>query len=110
MHKPINLCFRFKKDFRKLLEDNPQVTPGKKLEDVYLFFVGKDCYNELKQYEREQVFEEHQNGIKMEARRDFQELLWEKMEIFIRMCQHMSNMITPEDIHTIMTYLKDDHR
>ncbi|OWF54503.1 Rho GTPase-activating protein 190 [Mizuhopecten yessoensis] len=100
---------QLKRQFKKLLEDTPEVSPGKSLEETYISFVGKDCYIDLKQYEREQVFEAHQNDLKTAARHDFQELLWEKLEIFIHM-SNTPNTITQEDIRTITKFIEDDPR
>ncbi|XP_033752621.1 rho GTPase-activating protein 5-like [Pecten maximus] len=100
---------QLKRQFKKLLEETPEVSPGKSLEETYLSFEAKDCYIDLKQYEREQVYDAHQHDLKTAARHDFQELLWEKLEIFIHM-SNTPNTITQEDIRTITKFIENDPR
>lgn len=91
------------------MEENPQVIPGKGLKETYIFFVGKECYNDLHSEEREQVYEMHQQELKLNAKSDFQELLWEKLDLFIRMIG-TTDTITQGDIRHITKDLEDDLR
>lgn len=83
--------------------------PGKGLEETYIFFVGKECYNDLLSQEREQVYEQHQGELRQKAKLEFQELLWEKLELFIRMIG-TSDTYTQEDIKSITKDIEDDVR
>ena len=83
--------------------------PGKGLDETYIFFIGKDCYNELLNEERNQVYEQHQQELKQKAKLEFQELLWEKLDLFVRMIG-TTDTITQEDIKTITKELEDDPR
>ena len=103
------IFFRLKKKFKIALEENPLVIPGKDLRETYTFFIGKDCYNELLSQERDQVYEEHQQELKHQAKLDFQELLWEKLDLFVRMIG-TTDTITQEDIKFITKELEDDSR
>lgn len=85
------------------------MTPGKPLDDTYIFFVGKECYNDLKPYEREQVYKEHQRELESLAKHEFQELLWEKSEVFIRML-HTTDIYKTEDIKEIEHCMDTDVR
>ena len=100
---------QLKKKFKIALEENPLVIPGKDLRETYTFFIGKDCYNELLSQERDQVYEEHQQELKHQAKLDFQELLWEKLDLFVRMIG-TTDTITQEDIKFITKELEDDSR
>ncbi|CAC5425486.1 ARHGAP5 [Mytilus coruscus] len=100
---------QLKKKFKIALEENQHVIPGKGLEETYIFFVGKECYNDLLSQEREQVYEQHQAELRQKAKLEFQELLWEKLELFIRMIG-TSDTYTQEDIKSITKDLEDDLR
>ncbi|XP_071121555.1 rho GTPase-activating protein 190-like isoform X18 [Mytilus edulis] len=100
---------QLKKKFKIALEENQHVIPGKGLEETYIFFVGKECYNDLLSQEREQVYEQHQGELRQKAKLEFQELLWEKLELFIRMIG-TSDTYTQEDIKSITKDIEDDLR
>ena len=93
------IFFRLKKKFKIALEENPLVIPGKDLRETYTFFIGKDCYNELLSQERDQVYEEHQQELKQQA----------KLDLFVRMIG-TTDTITQEDIKFITKELEDDYR
>ena len=46
---------RLQLQFKKVLSENSQVTPGKPLSETYVFFLGKECYSSLDEAERNQV-------------------------------------------------------
>ncbi|XP_050409966.1 rho GTPase-activating protein 190 isoform X3 [Patella vulgata] len=96
------------KQFKKLLEENKHVTPGKPLGETYVFFVGKDCYNGLGDLEKNAVYEEHQQDIKQKAKQEFQELLWEKSQVFLGL--NSTGRLTPEHLKKINLALQDDPR
>ncbi|KAK3101435.1 hypothetical protein FSP39_003567 [Pinctada imbricata] len=98
-----------KKAFRKVLTENPQVIPGKTLEELEIFFLGKDCFVNLQTHEREQVFEEHQADLKHRAKCEFQELLWERLDTFIHQ-RLFSNTSVQEDIQYITEDIQNDSR
>ncbi|XP_061181270.1 rho GTPase-activating protein 190-like isoform X2 [Saccostrea echinata] len=107
-HKKIQL----REQFKKLLSETPQVTPGATLEETYLLFVGKDCYIGLSQLERDDVFDDYQEELKAQVKHDFQELLWERTETFIRqrMQPNSSDKITQEDLTLIKEDIEKDPR
>ncbi|ESO97484.1 hypothetical protein LOTGIDRAFT_115014 [Lottia gigantea] len=96
------------KRFKKLLEENLQVTPGKSLGETYVFFVGKECYNGLGDLEKNIVYDEHQQEIKLKAKQDFQELLWEKSQVFLGL--NSTGRLTPDHLKRINQALQDDPR
>lgn len=85
--------------FKKLLSETPQVTPGATLEDTYLLFVGKDCYIGLSQAERDDVFDDFQEDLKYQVKHELHELLWERTATFIqqRMQPNSSHKLTQDD-------------
>ncbi|BFZ15995.1 hypothetical protein BsWGS_19034 [Bradybaena similaris] len=95
-------------EFKRLLEENPQVTPGKPLSETYVFFVGKECYSSLDDNERNQVYEQHMAELRATARANLQELLWEKSHVFL--CWNMAERLTTKDLQSIMATLQDDSR
>ncbi|XP_048781294.2 rho GTPase-activating protein 5-like isoform X4 [Ostrea edulis] len=107
-HKKIQL----RDQFKKLLSETSQVTPGATLEDTYLSFVGKDCYIGLSQSERDDVFDDYQEELKNQVKHEFHDLLWERTETFIRqrMQPNSSDKITQEDLNLIKEEIEKDPR
>ncbi|XP_055899613.1 rho GTPase-activating protein 35-like isoform X3 [Biomphalaria glabrata] len=94
--------------FKKILEENPQITPGKPLSETYIFFIGKECYSSLDEHERNFVYEQHMAELKQTARAEFNELLWEKSSVFMNM--NSVERVTTKDLQSITTALQDDKR
>ncbi|XP_062601720.1 rho GTPase-activating protein 190-like isoform X2 [Saccostrea cucullata] len=107
-HKKIQL----REQFKKLLSETPQVFPGATLDDIYMLFTGRDCYIGLSASEREDVFDDYQEELKAQVKHDFQELLWERTETFIRqrMQPNSSEKITQEDLTLIKEDIEKDPR
>ncbi|GAB1609798.1 GTPase-activating 190 isoform X24, partial [Argonauta hians] len=103
-HKKLEL----KKKFKDFLEENKQVKPGKPISETYINFVGKECYNSLNEREREEVYDQHQVDLRMRAKQDFQELMWEKSEIFTEL--NPSVRLTQDDLRIITNALQNDPR
>ncbi|XP_036360158.1 rho GTPase-activating protein 190 isoform X29 [Octopus sinensis] len=103
-HKKLEL----KKKFKDFLEENKQVKPGKPISETYINFVGKECYTSLNEREREEVYEQHQVDLRMRAKQDFQELMWEKSEIFTEL--NPSVRLTQDDLKIITNALQNDPR
>ncbi|GFR73478.1 rho GTPase-activating protein [Elysia marginata] len=89
--------------FKRVLEENPQITPGKPLSETYVFFLGKECYISLDEQERILVYEQHMAQLRAAARAQFQELLWEKSHVFL-------DWKTSERLTSITAALQDDKR
>ncbi|CAK8692908.1 unnamed protein product [Clavelina lepadiformis] len=79
-----------KLNFREMLTQSGQVTPGREWGDVVKFFKD-DSVSELSETELSTIYEQHQVEIVEKAKEDFQELLYEKSEIFVssRNATHM---------------------
>ena len=100
--------FRLKRKFKDFLEENKQVKPGKPISETYICFVGKECYNGLNERERDEVYEQHQADLRQRAKLDFQELMWEKSEVFTEL--NPSVRLTQDDLKIITNALQNDSR
>ncbi|XP_076471931.1 rho GTPase-activating protein 190-like isoform X2 [Babylonia areolata] len=96
------------RQFKKLLEENVQVSVGRPLSETYVFLVGKECFTGLDEAERLAVYEEHQQELKAQARRSFQELLWEHSDLFWKMSA--TQRLTRDDLGAISNALQQDDR
>ena len=108
----LHFDFRLLQQFKKLLSETPQVTPGATLEETYLSFVGKDCYIGLSQSERDDVFEDYQDELRSQAKHEFHELLWERTDTFLqqRMQPNSSQRLTTDDLNSIKAEIDQDRR
>ncbi|KAL3841673.1 hypothetical protein ACJMK2_019787 [Sinanodonta woodiana] len=96
-----------KEEFRKLLEKHIDI-PGAPLSDTYTHFVGKECYTGLAEHERQQVYDEHQRELRYNTKHEFQELLWERPEVFRSL--NLNQCLTEDDLNVIYNSLNDDQR
>ena len=71
-----------KKEFKKLLEDMGCVTPGKNLGEVKVLFLGRECFENLSDPEIQDIYDLHQREIILKAKKNFQELLLERADLF----------------------------
>ncbi len=103
-----SLLSRLQRQFKRLLEENHQVTPGKSLQETYVYFVGKDVFNGLEEGDRLLVYEQHQQELRQKAKHDFQELLWEQSQVFLNL--NPTGRVTNDDLKGITNALQDDPR
>lgn len=72
----INKCFpfafRWKKQFKQLLEDTGYVTPGKALSEVRVLFMGRECFEALSEMDCQYIYDQHQKEIIEKAKHNFQ--------------------------------------
>jgi len=99
--------FRLKRQFRQLLQDTQLVGPGKSLSEVAIFFLGRECFNGLTEKEKQEIYDEHQSGLRSGARRDFLELLLENSE---SLAHFENSQVTTDDIQAINTRLQTEPR
>ncbi|XP_013387311.1 rho GTPase-activating protein 190 isoform X1 [Lingula anatina] len=97
-----------RKQFKHILEDNPHVTPGKTLQEVSIFFLGRESYDSLSEADRKEVYDRHQQEIREDAKKDFVELLYERAEVFAK--YDPNETITTEDLQSIIQELKEEQR
>ena len=48
-------CCRLRQQFKQLLEENHNVCPGKSLNEVAIFFLGRECFSNLPEDDKQQV-------------------------------------------------------
>jgi hypothetical protein len=97
--------------FKQQLADTGFVTPGKTLNEVRVFFMGRECYEGLTEPDLQETYEEYQREITEVAKKHFQELLLEHSEIFYHFASFgPGSVITQEDIFKITQILSQDVR
>lgn len=102
---------RWKKQFKKLLEETGYVTPGKQLAEVRVLFMGRECFEALSEHDCQLIYDNHQRDIIEKAKVNFQELLLEHADLFHHFKSiEPSGSITQEDVKEITEVLKDDLR
>ena len=108
--KLIIICYRLRNDFKQLLEETGYVTPGKKLEEVRVLFMGRECWEVLPEVERQQIYEIHQQELILRSKKNFQELLLEKADLFYQFRSSPAGTVTQDDIIEITDSLAEDGR
>lgn len=106
-----NNYFRWKKQFKQLLEDTGYVTPGKHLSEVRVLFMGRECFEALSEHDCQQIYDAHQRELIENAKHNFQELLLEHADLFYHFKSiPPTGTITQDDIKEITDVLQDDFR
>lgn len=106
-----NSLFRWKKQFKKLLEETGYVTPGKQLSEVRVLFMGRECFEALSEHDCQQIYDNHQREIIETAKHNFQELLLEHADLFYHFKSiEPTGTITQNDIKEITDVLQEDLR
>lgn len=109
--RTIYLISRWKKQFKKLLEEAGYVTPGKQLSEVRVLFMGRECFEALSEHDCQQIYDNHQKEIVDKAKHNFQELLLEHADLFYHFKSiEPSGTITQDDIKEITDVLQEDIR
>ena len=112
---------RLRSEFKQLLEETGYVTPGKKLEEVRVLFMGRECWEALPEQERsagkifthlpknicqfpqlltqsfafrQQIYELHQQDLILRCKKNFQELLLEKADLFYQFRSSPAGTVT----------------
>jgi hypothetical protein len=70
--KHFTFTFRWKKQFKQLLEDTGYVTPGKALSEVRVLFMGRECFEALSEMDCQHIYDQHQKEIIEKAKHNFQ--------------------------------------
>jgi glucocorticoid receptor DNA-binding factor 1 len=66
------LFYRWKKQFKQLLEETGYVTPGKQLSEVRVLFMGRECFEALSHHDCQEIYDQHQKEIIEKAKHNFQ--------------------------------------
>ncbi|XP_068241345.1 rho GTPase-activating protein 190 isoform X23 [Palaemon carinicauda] len=97
--------------FKILLAETGYVTPGKRLDEVRVLFMGRESFDSLSENDRQYIYEQHQKDITEKARQNFHELLLEQAELFYHVKSIApSGTITQDDIREITQTLQEDSR
>ena len=86
------------------------MTPGKKLEEVRVLFMGRECWEGLPEIERHQIYDLHQQELVNRCKKNFQELLLEKADLFYQFRSSPAGTVTQDDIMEITDNLAEDGR
>ncbi|ESO03014.1 hypothetical protein HELRODRAFT_173861 [Helobdella robusta] len=109
----------YKREFRQMLEENKHMRPGQSLQEVSIYFVGRECFSSLSDKDKLDIFDDYQKVLKDRAKLDFQELLHENAELFTRYenCQisnddvkDINNKLQQEYRYKHLSYLEEDRR
>ncbi len=95
------------KQFKQLLVDNHNVCPGSSLNDVAIFFLGRECFSSLTEEDKNKIYEQHQRELREQAKTDFLELLLENIEMFTKF-EHRE--VRNEDLRDITSMLQQEPR
>lgn len=100
-----------KQQLKQQLADTGYVTPGKSLNEVRMFLMGRECHDALSEMDLEEVYDEFQREITEIAKKHFQELLLEHSELFYHFASFgPGSVITQDDIFKITEILAQDVR
>ena len=92
------------------MEETGYVTPGKKLDEVRVLFMGRECWEGLPEVERQKIYELHQQDLISRCKKNFQELLLEKADLFYQFRSSPAGTVTQDDIMEITDNLAEDGR
>ena len=62
---------RMRDRFKSLLAETGYVTPGKRLDEVRVLFMGRESFDSLSEHDRQYIYEHHQKDITEKARQNF---------------------------------------
>ncbi|KAK4312268.1 hypothetical protein Pmani_016281 [Petrolisthes manimaculis] len=97
--------------FKLLLAETGYVTPGKRLDEVRVLFMGRESFDSLSEQDRQLIYDQHQRDITEKARQNFHELLLEQAELFYHVKSIApTGTITQDDIRDITHTLQEDSR
>lgn len=97
--------------FKILLAETGYVTPGKRLDEVRVLFMGRESFDSLSENDRQYIYDQHQKDITEKARQNFHELLLEQAELFYHVKSIApTGTITQDDIREITQTLQEDSR
>ena len=57
--------------FKQLLAETGYVTPGKRLDEVRVLFMGRESFDSLSEHDRQIIYDHHQKEIAEKARNHF---------------------------------------
>lgn len=93
-----------------MLEEMGCVTPGKGLNEVKVLFLGRECFENLPENEIMEIYEIHQRELIQKSKKNFQELLLERADLFYQYRSSPAGTVTQDDIIDITEALQEDSR
>ena len=102
--------FRLRKDFKQMLEEMGCVTPGKSLNELRVLFLGRECFENLSEKDIQEIYDLHQRELKQRSKKNFQELLLERADLFYQFRSSPMATVTQNDILDITEALQEDSR
>ncbi|XP_070566536.1 rho GTPase-activating protein 5-like isoform X12 [Ptychodera flava] len=99
---------RMKAEFKKLLEETGMISAGKKYEDITVFLLESECYRELNDQEKKEIYDTHQKELGERAKDDFRELMLEYSEVFAKLDPNRT--VSKDDLKKIHEALKRETR
>ena len=68
----VQIIFRLRKDFKRMLEEMGCVTPGKSLNELRVLFLGRECFENLPENEVQEIYDLHQRELIQRSKKNFQ--------------------------------------
>ena len=93
-----------------MLEEMGCVTPGKSLNELKVLFLGRESFENLPEKEIAEIYEIHQREIIQKGKKNFQELLLERADLFYQFRSSPAGTVTQDDILDISEALQEDSR
>ena len=101
---------RLRKDFKHMLEEMGCVTPGKSLNELRVLFLGRECFENLPEQDIQEIYDLHQRELIQRSKKNFQELLLERADLFYQFRSSPMATVTQNDILDITEALQEDSR
>ncbi len=93
-----------------MLEEMGCITPGKGLNEVKVLFLGRECFENLPEKDIMEVYDLHQREIIQRSKKNFQELLLERSDLFYQFRSSPAGTVTQDDVLDITEALHEDSR
>jgi Rho GTPase-activating protein 5 len=97
---------KFRQLLDSLLQGHHAIIPGKQLAEVSIQLMGRESYDQLSEKDRYEVYEQFQSELKVRAKKEFEELLWERADLFHR----FEGQFDKDDITDIQDRLSKEPR
>ncbi|XP_064634058.1 rho GTPase-activating protein 190-like isoform X4 [Lineus longissimus] len=102
----LDLRRKFRQLLDSLLQGHHAIIPGKQLAEVSIQLMGRESYDQLSEKDRYEVYEQFQSELKERAKNEFEELLWERADLFNR----FEGQFDKDDITDIQDRLSKEPR
>ncbi len=93
-----------------MLEEMGCITPGKGLNEVKVLFLGRESFENLPEKDIVEIYDLHQREIIQRSKKNFQELLLERGDLFYQFRSSPAGTVTQDDVLDITEALHEDSR